>query len=78
MKLGVEGSLAIGGAIASAIGEKLQEKRSASASPSSFKRGGKVKKTGRARVHRGERVLTKKQDVKYQKIKRGKRSTGKR
>jgi hypothetical protein len=26
-----------------------------------FKRGGKVKKTGLARVHKGERVLTKKQ-----------------
>ncbi len=26
-----------------------------------FKRGGKVKRTGMARVHKGERVLTKKQ-----------------
>ena len=31
------------------------------ATPGSFKRGGKVKKTGMAKVHKGERVLTKKQ-----------------
>ena len=42
------------------------------------KRGGKVKKSGRARVHKGERVLTKKQDQKYRKVMRGKRSSGKR
>jgi hypothetical protein len=30
----------------------------------SFKRGGKVKKTGLAKVHKGERVLTKKQQRK--------------
>lgn len=32
-----------------------------------YKRGGKVKRTGMARVHRGERVLTKKQAKKYEK-----------
>jgi hypothetical protein len=31
------------------------------AQPSSFKKGGKVKKTGMALVHKGEKVLTKKQ-----------------
>jgi hypothetical protein len=30
-----------------------------------FKRGGKVKKTGLAKVHKGERVLTKKQAARY-------------
>lgn len=30
-------------------------------SPTSFKRGGKVKKTGLAKVEKGEKVLTKKQ-----------------
>jgi hypothetical protein len=39
----------------------------------SYKRGGKVKKTGRAKVHKGERVLTKKQAAKYTRMKRGKR-----
>jgi len=37
-----------------------------------FKRGGKVKHTGRAKVHRGERVLTKSQSRRYGK-KRSKR-----
>ena len=31
------------------------------ATPEEFKKGGKVKKTGMALVHKGERVLTKKQ-----------------
>ena len=30
-----------------------------------FKRGGKVKRTGMAKVHKGERVLTKKQQKRY-------------
>jgi len=34
------------------------------AQPPVYKRGGKVKKTGMAKVHRGERVLTKKQQRK--------------
>ncbi len=33
--------------------------------PVSFKRGGKVKRGGRARVHRGEKVLTAKQAKRY-------------
>jgi hypothetical protein len=36
---------------------------------SSFKRGGKVKRTGLAKVHKGERVLTKKQAKKRDKKK---------
>jgi len=32
----------------------------------SFKKGGKVKRTGMAKVHRGERILTKAQAKKYQ------------
>ncbi len=47
----------------------------ADAQPSTFKRGGKVKKTGRAKVHKGERVLTAKQSRKYG---RRKRAGGKR
>jgi len=39
---------------------------------SSFKRGGKVKKTGPAKVHKGERVLNKKQARKYEKKKKSK------
>lgn len=31
----------------------------------SYKRGGKVRKTGLAKLHRGERVLTKRQAKKY-------------
>jgi hypothetical protein len=38
-----------------------------------FKRGGKVKKTGIAKVHKGERVLTKKQAKKYSARKRQRR-----
>ena len=34
------------------------------AEPGSFKRGGKVRKTGYAKVHKGERVLTKAQQRK--------------
>lgn len=40
---------------------------SSSASPESYKRGGKVRKTGMAKVHKGERVLTKAQAKKYRK-----------
>jgi hypothetical protein len=43
-------------------------------SAGSFKRGGRVRRTGRARVHKGERVLTAKQARKYE----GKRRGGKR
>lgn len=36
-----------------------------SGSTQSFKRGGKVKRTGLARVHKGERVLTRAQAKRY-------------
>ncbi len=62
------------------IGSLVNKKRAGSggagaASPSSYRRGGKVKKGGRARVHKGEVVLTAKQ---ARKRGRGKRSSGKR
>jgi hypothetical protein len=38
-----------------------------SSDPVSFKRGGKVKRGGRARVHKGEEVLTKKQAKRFSK-----------
>ena len=44
--------------------KKRPDNQSDSFSPAgvdSYKRGGKVKRTGLARVHKGERVLTKKQ-----------------
>lgn len=40
--------------------------------PSSLRKGGKIKKTGLAKVHKGERVLTKAQAKKYRKRMRGK------
>lgn len=42
------------------------------ANPSKFKKGGRVKRTGKALVHRGEYVLTAKQAKQYRK-KNGKR-----
>lgn len=42
------------------------------AQPSSYKKGGKVKKTGMAKVHKGERVLTKAQTKKLEKSKKTK------
>jgi hypothetical protein len=36
----------------------------------SFKRGGKVKRTGMAKVHKGERVLTRKQASKLRSVKK--------
>lgn len=41
-----------------------------SSSIASYKRGGKVRKTGLARLHKGERVLTKKQTRRYDKQRR--------
>lgn len=40
---------------------------SGQAQPNSYKKGGKVKKGGMAKVHKGERVLTKKQSMKFEK-----------
>jgi len=42
------------------------------AKPVSYKRGGKVKRSGKAKVHRGERVLTRKQTKEYER-KRGRK-----
>ena len=39
------------------------------AEPSTYKRGGKVRKGGMARVHKGERVLTRKQARRYKRSK---------
>lgn len=39
----------------------------------SYKKGGRVKRTGLAKVHKGERVLTRKQARKYSKKRGGKR-----
>ena len=36
------------------------------AMPASYKKGGKVRKTGKAQVHKGERVLNRKQTRKYE------------
>lgn len=41
----------------------------------SFKKGGKVKKTGLAKVHKGERVLNKKQAMKFDRKKVGRAAT---
>lgn len=50
------------------------------ASPSKFHKGGKVKKSGKASVLKGEEVLTKKESKKYHEMKKkvgGKRVVGK-
>ena len=48
-----------------AADKKKQKSGETSADPPSYKRGGKVRKTGKAKVHKGERVLTKAQARKY-------------
>ena len=45
--------------------KKKQHHDSKMALPQQFKKGGKVKKTGFAKVHKGERVLTKAQQRKH-------------
>jgi hypothetical protein len=47
------------------------------AQPSSYKKGGKVKKTGTALVHKGEVVLTKAEAKKYKKKETRKRTGSK-
>jgi hypothetical protein len=47
------------------------------AEPDSYKRGGKVRKTGKAKVHKGERVLTGKQNREYERKLRSKRKSKK-
>jgi hypothetical protein len=68
----------VGSKVAQKMGENKAKKQATSynssgsavdsslttADPPSYKRGGKVKKTGFAKVHKGERVLTKKQQKK--------------
>jgi hypothetical protein len=61
-------SLGSGGSDSSSAGPV--DSQAELATPSTFKRGGKVRKTGRARVHKGERVLTAKQNRKYMRGKR--------
>lgn len=39
----------------------------------SYKKGGRVRKTGLAKLHRGERVLNKRQEKRYEKSAGGKR-----
>lgn len=56
--------------LATTVIQKHFGKDEDSASPKSFSRGGKVRKTGYAKVHKGERVLTKKQARKYDSSKR--------
>jgi len=46
---------------ASAATDRNKQIAEAAADPPSYKKGGKVKKTGLALVHKGEKVLTKKQ-----------------
>lgn len=57
--------------VAGSIAKRIKDNRDGEATPSSYKRGGKVKKTGRAKVHKGEVVLTAKQARKVKRIKRG-------
>jgi hypothetical protein len=45
------------------------------ANPPSYKRGGVVKKSGMAKVHKGERVLTKKQRSKVETVSLGKKGS---
>lgn len=52
-----------------AIGQTTHDVATSSSNDTgdSYKRGGKVKRTGLAKVHRGERVLTAKQAKRYRK-----------
>lgn len=45
--------------------KSAQPQPSQQAKPNSYKKGGMVKKGGQAKVHKGERVLTKKQTSKF-------------
>lgn len=56
-------------AVKSGQGKKRQHIKGSLLS-GSYKRGGKVKRTGLAKVHKGERVLTKKQASKLRKGKK--------
>lgn len=57
-----------------AITQRDPEAERQMAEPSSYRRGGKVRKSGRAMVHKGERILTRAQQMKLKKrlrVKRG-------
>jgi len=47
------------------LSRNAQYKSAGQAVPKSYSKGGKVKKTGMAKVHKGERVLTMKQSKKF-------------
>lgn len=56
------------GSVFGGLAAKAGAKRSTSmqsAEPDSYKRGGTVRKTGMAKVHKGERVLTKRQAKRF-------------
>ncbi len=55
----------IADAIKASSGDKSADKMDAEMNPVSYKKGGPVKKTGLAKLHKGERVLTVKQAKKY-------------
>lgn len=55
----------IADAIKSSSGDKSADKMDAEMNPVSYKKGGIVKKTGLAKLHKNERVLTVKQAKKY-------------
>ena len=76
-----------GGGGNAGMAKKLAPKKSAqessggdgaTASPSSYHHGGKVRRTGKAKVRKGERILTAKQDRKYRKISKRKSAARKR
>jgi hypothetical protein len=54
-------------------GGKKDDSDSGEVQMQKFKHGGKVKRTGKAKVHKGERVLTKKQAKRYEKRKRSRK-----
>ena len=53
--------------------EGMTESPGSSMGIASYKKGGKVRKTGPARLHKGERVLNKKQTKKYEKKRGGRK-----
>ena len=55
-------------------GQFSTEEATGAADPDSFERGGVVRRTGMAKVHKGERVLTRAQAKRYAKRMRPKRS----
>lgn len=61
----------VGGMVDSILGKKKEKGKDITEEVGyGYKKGGMVKKTGKALVHKGERVLTKKQAKKYNARKR--------